>query len=105
MERRFEFGRPHLVDRSVLGYGGERPIEHQPVQEPAGLLYAAGPIRNHAWQAPFWSPDRTAVTGEIECVVEGGSVGFVLLHPTENRFTSHEIIVEARTGDQRLLPN
>jgi hypothetical protein len=35
-------------------------------------------------------------------VVEKGSVGFVLFLERENRFISREVILEARTGSQRL---
>ena len=35
------------------------------------------------------------VTVDVECVIDRGSVGFVLLHPVEDRFVSREIIVEA----------
>ena len=42
------------------------------------------------------------MTVEIECVVEKGSVGFVLFLERENRFLSREVILEARTGSQLL---
>jgi hypothetical protein len=87
----------------VLGRGDDRPIARRRVPEPADGLYAAGPIWNYAWQMPLGSsPADSDVAVELDCVVQRGSVGFVLLHPTEDRFISREIIVEARTGDQRI---
>ena len=43
-----------------------------------------------------------AVTVEIECIVDKGSVGFALWLERDDRFISREIIMEARTGSQRL---
>jgi hypothetical protein len=58
---------------------------------------------NYAWSMPLGpSPAGDAVTVEIECVVETGSVGFVLLLDPGDRFISREVIMVARTGSQRL---
>jgi hypothetical protein len=45
---------------------------------------------------------RQAVTVEIECTVAKGSVGFVLWLEYGDRFISCEIVMEARTGNQRF---
>jgi hypothetical protein len=64
---------------------------------------AEGPIWHYGWRMPLGpSPAGVAVTAEIECVVDKGSVGFVLYLERENRFLSREVILEARTGSQRL---
>ncbi|SEN92939.1 Methyltransferase domain-containing protein [Rhodospirillales bacterium URHD0017] len=103
MERRFESDTYVWMDCRMLGRGDDRAITRRRAEEPAVPLYAAGPIWSYAWQMPLGrSPAGAAVTVELECVVERGSVGFVLLHPTENRFISREAIVEARTGNQRI---
>jgi SAM-dependent methyltransferase len=103
MERRFESDTYIWMDCRVLGRGDDRPIARRRVQEPSEPLYAVGPIWNYAWQTPLGpSPAGAKVIVELECVVERGSVGFVLLHPTEDRFLSREIVVEARTGNQRI---
>src|SRR5262249_16886587 len=86
----------------VRGRADDRPIARRRVQEPAELLYAAGPLWNYAWRTPLGpSPAGASVTVELEGAVDRGSVGFVLLHPHEDRFVSREIIVQARTGDRR----
>jgi SAM-dependent methyltransferase len=103
MERRFESDTYIWMDCRVLSRGDDRPIARRRVQEPAELLYALGPLWNYAWRTSLGSsPAGASVTVDLECVVDRGSVGFVLLHPTEDRFISREIIVEARTGNQRI---
>ena len=102
-DRRFESDAYLWMDFRVLERGHDRPIARRRAEEPTELLYAPGPIWTYAWRAALGpSPAGAAVTVEIECVVERGAVGFVLLHPTENQFISREIIVESRTGNQRL---
>lgn len=103
MERRFESDTYVWMDCRVLGRADDRPIARRRVEEPTEPLHAAGPIWNYAWRMPLGpTPAGADVTVELECVVDRGSVGFVLLHPTEDRFISRETIVEARTGNQRL---
>jgi SAM-dependent methyltransferase len=103
MERKFESDAYVWMDCRVLGRSADRPIARRRVKEPADVLHAAGPIWNYAWQMPLGpSPEGMAVTVELECVIDRGSVGFVLLHPSEDQFVSREIIVEARTGNQRI---
>src|SRR5216684_5188919 len=64
---------------------------------------APGPMWNYARSMPLGpSPAGAAVTVEIECVVDKGSVGFVLWLEGEDWFISREVILEARTGSQRL---
>src|SRR5262249_17066264 len=103
MEYRFESDAYAWMDCRVLSRGDNRPIVRKGVQAPGEVLYAPGPMWDYAWQMPLGrSPTGSSVTVEIECVVEKGAVGFVLLHPSEDRFISRETIMEARTGDQRL---
>ena len=103
MERWFESDAYIWLDCNVLGRGDNREIGRRRVQEPIELLYAPGPMWNYAWQTPLGpSPAGAAVTVEMECVVERGSVGFVLLHPTEDQFISREVVMDARTGNQLL---
>ena len=103
MERRFESDAYVWMDSRVLGRRDDTPIKRRRVQAPPGLLSAPGPMWNYAWRTPLGpSPASAAVTVEIDCVVERGSVGFVMLHPSKDRFISREIIVEARTGNQRI---
>ena len=103
MERRFESDTYVWMDCRVLGRGADRPIARRRAKEPSDLLYAPGPIWNYAWQMPLGpSPAGAAITVELECIIDRGSVGFVLLHPTADRFISREIILESRTGNQRI---
>jgi SAM-dependent methyltransferase len=91
------------MDSRVIGKGDTRPIARTKVPAPNQTLVAAGPMWNYAWSTSLGaSPAGDAVTVEIECVVETGSVGFVLLLERGNRFISREVIMEARTGSQRL---
>src|SRR5262249_28568678 len=91
------------MDCRVLGRGDARPIARAHVSPPAGLLTAPGPMWNYAWSGPLGpSPAGREVTVEIECTVHQGSVGFVLWQENGDRFLSREIIMEARTGSQRL---
>jgi SAM-dependent methyltransferase len=91
------------MDSRVLGKGDALPITRTKVPVPDQKLIAPGPIWNYAWSTSLGSPLGTAaVTVEIECVVDTGSVGFVLWLEREDRFVSREVIVEARTGIQRF---
>lgn len=103
LERRFESDTYIWMDCRVLGRGADRPIMRRRIQEPTDRLYAPGPLWNYAWQMGLGpSPGGAAVTVELDCVIDRGSVGFVLLHPVEDRFISRELIAEARSGDQRI---
>ena len=91
------------MDCCVLGRGEGGPIARKAVAVPEHKLTAPGPMWNYAWSMPLGpSPAGAAVTVEIECVVERGSVGFVLHLERGDRFVSREVIIEARTGSQRL---
>ena len=58
---------------------------------------------NYAWSMPLGpSPAGAAVTVEIDCSIEKGSVGFVLRLGGGDQLISREVIMEARTGSQRL---
>jgi SAM-dependent methyltransferase len=91
------------MDCRLAGPGPAGEIRRRTVRAPLDPITAPGPIWNYAWRAALGpSPAGSAVTVEIECVVEEGSVGFVLRHGSQDRFISREVIVEARTGSQRL---
>jgi SAM-dependent methyltransferase len=91
------------MDCRVLGRGDARPIARAQVPAPTGVLTAPGPMWNYAWSGPLGpSPAGREVTVEIECTVHQGSVGFVLWQENGDRFLSREVIIEARTGSQRL---
>jgi hypothetical protein len=65
--------------------------------------FAPGPIWTYAWSMPLGpSPAGPSVTVEIDCTISRGTVGFILWNESENRFHSREVILEARTGTQRL---
>ena len=101
----YRFGSDTYVwmDCQVIGRGDRAPIARTKVPVPEEKLIAEGPIWNYAWRTPLGpSPAGVAVTVEIECVIEKGSVGFVLFLEREDRFLSREVIVEARTGSQLL---
>lgn len=103
LERRFESDAYVWLDAVVAGRGEDRPVARRAVPPPGGSLQAPGPLWTYAWQMPLGpSPAGRAVTVEVDCVVERGSIGFSLLDPREDRFVSREVIVEARTGEQRL---
>jgi hypothetical protein len=91
------------MDCQVIGRGDGAPIARAKVPVPQEKLIAEGPIWHYRWRTPLGpSPAGVAVTAEIECAVDKGSVGFVLYLERENRFLSREVILEARTGSQRL---
>ena len=87
------------MDCQVIGRGDGAPIARSKVPVPDETLIAEGPIWHYGWRTPLGpSPAGVAVTAEIECVVDKGSVGFVLYLERENRFLSREVILEARTA-------
>lgn len=91
------------LDARVTGKGDAESIARRTVPVPTETLTAPGPIWNYAWRAPLGpSPAGAAVTVQIECIIDRGSVGFVLRPERENRFMSREVILEARTGSQQL---
>jgi SAM-dependent methyltransferase len=91
------------MDCTLVGRDDQGEIARIAVRPPDGPLTALGPLWNYAWAGPLGrSPAGREVTVEVECVVEEGSVGFVLRHGRDDRFISREVIVEARTGSQRL---
>jgi len=91
------------MDTRVVGKGEAMPIVRRAVTVPDDTLVAPGPMWNYAWSTPLGpSPAADAVTVEIECVVDTGSVGFALWLEGEDRMISREVIVEARTGSQSL---
>ncbi len=91
------------MDARVVGKGDGRPLARKRVTPPPEMLTAPGPMWNYARSMPLGpSPAGAAVTVEIECVVDKGSVGFVLWLEGEDWFISREVILEARTGSQRL---
>jgi SAM-dependent methyltransferase len=91
------------MDCQVLGRGDAKPLKRKQVPAPDELLIAPGPMWNYAWSTSLGpSPSGDAVTVEIECTIERGSVGFVLWQERGDRFISRETIIEARTGSQRL---
>jgi SAM-dependent methyltransferase len=103
LEHRFGSDTYIWMDCQVIGRGETPLTARSKVAVPDETLIAAGPIWHYAWRTPLGpSPADVAVTIEIECVVEKGSVGFVLFLERENRFISREVILEARTGSQRL---
>jgi SAM-dependent methyltransferase len=103
LEHRHQSATYVWMDTQVLGKGDARPLARKRVAVPIELLTAPGPIWNHAWSTPLGpSPAGQAVTVEIECTVARGSVGFVLWQERGDRFLSREVIMEARTGSQRL---
>jgi SAM-dependent methyltransferase len=92
-----------FMDTRVVGKGEATPIVRRAVTVPDDTLVAPGPMWNYAWSTPLGpSPAADAVTVEIECVVDTGSVGFALWLEGEDRMISREVIVEARTGSQSL---
>jgi SAM-dependent methyltransferase len=102
-EHRFESDAYIWMDCRVLGRGQSAPIVRKKVPVPVEPLTASGPMWNYAWSTELvpW-PAGVAVTVEVECTVERGSVGFVLWQEEGDRFLSREAILEARTGSQRL---
>lgn len=69
------------------------------LEAPAGMLIAAPGLWRKAWSMPLPCLDGTlAVTVDVECMVEAGSIGFTLAR--DDRPVSREMIVEARTGSQ-----
>jgi SAM-dependent methyltransferase len=91
------------MDCRLLGQGDDGPIARKLVTAPAELLTAPGPMWNYAWSTPLGpSPASQAVTVEVECTVDRGSIGCVLWQEEGDRFLSREVILEARTGRQRL---
>jgi hypothetical protein len=91
------------MDTRVLGKGNGGPIARKRVPVPTEPLIAPGPMWNYAWSTPLGpSTAGPAITVEIECAIDKGSVGFVLWLEREDRFVSRETIVEARTGSQRV---
>jgi SAM-dependent methyltransferase len=91
------------MDSRVTGRSDASMIARKRVPAPAETLMAPGPMWNYAWSTPLGpSPAGPAVTVEIECIVDKGSVGFALWLERDDRFISREIIMEARTGSQRL---
>lgn len=73
----------------------------QQVVAPVGTLVAAPGLWLEAWSMPLPGlVGAAAVTVDIECRVETGSIGFALLR--DGRPVSREVIVEARTGSQLL---
>jgi SAM-dependent methyltransferase len=102
-EHRFGSDTYVWMDSQVIGRGDGAPIARSKVPVPDEKLIAEGPIWNYAWRTSLGpSPAGVAVTVEIECVIEKGSVGFVLFLEREDRFLSREVILEARTGSQLL---
>ena len=91
------------MDCRLVGKGLEAPIASAAVPPPVGRLVADVPIWNYAWSMPLGpSPAGRVVTVAIECDVDKGSVGFVLWREHDNFFVSREVIVDARSGSQRL---
>jgi hypothetical protein len=89
------------LDAKIIGKGDAEAIRRSTVKPPAKPLKTPDPLWAHAWSTPVGrSSAGAAVTVEIECIVDVGSVGFVL--ERDRRFISREVIVEARTGSQRL---
>jgi SAM-dependent methyltransferase len=103
LEHRFVSDTYVWMDCQVIGRRDGAPIARSKVPVPKEKLIAEGPIWNYGWRTPLGpSPAGVVVTAEIECVVDKGSVGFVLFLERENRFLSREVILEARTGSQLL---
>jgi SAM-dependent methyltransferase len=102
-ECRYESDSFIWIDCEVLGREAETPIARRSVAAPSGTLVTPGPIWSHARSVALGpSPAGRAVTVEIECHVDSGSVGFALWLEYDNRFVSREVIMESRTGQQRL---
>jgi SAM-dependent methyltransferase len=103
LEHRLQSDTYVWMDCRVVGKGDALPIARAMVPVPAESLVADVPIWNYAWSMPLGpSPAGAAITVDVECVVGKGSVGFVLWRDRDNHFVSREVIVEVRTGSQRL---
>lgn len=103
LERPFESDSYVWMDCRLAGRGEDVPLARRAVQPPQQPLVAPGPLWNYAWTGELGpSPAGPAVTVEIDCVVERGSVGFGLQRGDEDRYISREVIVEARTGSQQI---
>ncbi len=83
--------------RSLQRLVGLRPAP----ETPSGLLFAAPGLWREAWSMPLMRGDRlAAVTVDVECLIEAGSISFTLAK--DGHAVSREIVAEARVGSQLL---
>jgi hypothetical protein len=88
-----------MVDAKVVSRDAPRLQPAIQLEAPPGMLVAAPGLWREAWSMPLRGLGGTsAVTVDLECMVEEGSIGFVLARG--GRPVSREMIVEARTGSQ-----
>ena len=85
-----------------VGKGDTGPIARRNVSPPEDADSCRADVELRLARAAWALPAGAAIRVEIECSIEEGSVGFVLRPEREDRFISREVIMEARTGNQRL---
>ena len=83
-------------------YTGRKPDENLPkieLRPPTKSIKTPRGLWTWAWSMPLGDAlHREAVTVEIVCTVQSGTVGFAL--ERDGRFISREVMAEARTGNQ-----
>jgi SAM-dependent methyltransferase len=99
LEYRFSSDSFVWLDAEVVSRHGAPVQPALQLDAPAGMLVAAPGLWREAWSMPLRGLEATlAVTVDVECMVEAGSIGFALAR--DGRPMSREAIVESRTGSQ-----
>jgi SAM-dependent methyltransferase len=99
LEHRFSSDSFVWLDAKVVSRDAPRLQPAIQLEAPTGMFVAAPGLWREAWSMPLRGLGGTsAVTVDLECMVEEGSIGFVLARG--DRPVSREMIVEARTGSQ-----
>ena len=99
LEYRFSSDSFIWLDAEVVAWDAPPLQPAMRLEAPAGMLAAAPGLWRETWSMPLGGPGGTpAVTVDVECTVEAGSIGFALVR--NGRHVSREVIVEARTGSQ-----
>lgn len=99
LEYRFSSDSFVWLDAEVVSRDAPQSQPAIQLEAPAGMLTAAPGLWREAWSMPLRGLGPTsAVTVDLECMVEAGSIGFVVAR--DGRPVAREMIVEARTGSQ-----